>query len=1426
MNHFRLFLFGFGVCTSLASLSGRLPAQEAVQSPVKALLICGGCCHDYDAQKGLIKEGLEARARIEVTVVHQGGTGTRGEIDLYKDPQWAEPYDVILHDECFADDRDPSWLARILAPHRAGKPAVMIHCAMHCYRVGTDDWFELCGVTSHGHGPHYPHEVRNVLPSHPIMEGFGPAWFNPAGELYRIEKLWETATPLGTAKDRQNGEDQVCVWTNNYRGTRVFGTTLGHHNETVDHPTFLDLLTRGTLWSAGKLEPGYLKAPAPVLVPENLSLGKKVEASSEQKDQNNLLAMATDGNRGTRWCASGGSFPQWVEVDLESPQKIQGVELRWEMSDATYVYEVRGSSDQENYELLYSTGPAGVRGGEANHSFIADNIRFVRVECLAASPGSWASIREIEVHGTRMQEISSSKTSATETEGAHLLAQCSLAEGFQATIFAAPPAVNYPVFVAASTDGVVFVSSDKNGSLDREARRGSVVRLVDEDGDGTADSSNLFIADVDSPRGLVWDHDRLYLLHPPHLSAFIDEDGDGTSDRQEILVSNIAFDFKDRPADHTSNGVTLGVDGWLYLAIGDFGFLSATGSDGRKLQFRGGGVVRVRPDGTGLELYSRGTRNILEVALDPLLRGYARDNTNDGGGWDIRLHHFTGLEDHGYPCRYLHFADEVVAPLAQYGGGSGCGALYLDEPGMPAGFGDALYTADWGRERIYRHRLVDNGATVQPDQTEFLGIPRVTDLDVDGNSQIFAASWRGATFTYAGEDVGFLVRVTPTGYRPEPLPDFQTASLEQLGQTLRGASHRRRLEAQRALIRRAAGLATARPTILALLDAIVTDPQVRLASRVAALFAVKQIEGAESLAAMTRYSKDPSIAAWAIRALADRWDEMDGAAAEAIHRGLQASDPRTLLESIVAAGRLGPILPTLVPSLGNSVSRVWGADDLVIEHTAIEASIRMGALDAAVAVLENQASTLRQRAAAYRVLQGLHGEAAIDYLERELLAPSISPQLAFAALCRLALVEGSWNGASWGTRPDARGPYYQGEPWEQSPRILEILDRYRATCSVGEDASLLMIMAKNRIAIAERLPGWLQREGVSSIETSQMLDLFGAAESLPLEAGRGLVARLGSTLSSDERSEIFSLVLRNDFPTLTESLLESVEQVLHSSSPADAGNLIKQMVEARSLGGERSMLLPRMEAGGSLARIATLVGALRSAGSDGSEDQSLGNVVERVWADEKAVLEILDLLLVAKIDRGETLVRRAMIDSRPAVAARGKVVAEGLKLADLAAWTGPKIGELERAKVLQEIVHMPGNAQRGLQVFQALGCAKCHDTAPTDSLRGPYLPNVAKTYQRGQLAEAILMPSKSIAQGFVQNVFVLDDGRVLAGFVTAEGASQITIRNSEGNELRIAAESIEQRSENQTSVMPEGLANSIPPAALADLVSYLESLGK
>ena len=182
------------------------------------------------------------------------------------------------------------------------------------------------------------------------------------------------------------------------------------------------------------------------------------------------------------------------------------------------------------------------------------------------------------------------------------------------------------------------------------------MRLRDRDGDGRADELTEFIKDVDTPRGSIWDHDRLYLLHPPHITAYFDRDGDGIAEDSKRLISDIAFGFKDRSGDHTTNGLELGADGWIYIAAGDFGFMGAVGSDGRRLEHRAGGVVRFRPDGSGLEIFATGTRNILATPMSPLLDLFARDNTNDGGRLEtFGFHHFAGPRGSRLPAHVHQF---------------------------------------------------------------------------------------------------------------------------------------------------------------------------------------------------------------------------------------------------------------------------------------------------------------------------------------------------------------------------------------------------------------------------------------------------------------------------------------------------------------------------------------------------------------------------------------------------------------------------------------------------------------------------------------------------------------------------------------------------------------------------------------------------
>jgi putative heme-binding domain-containing protein len=1394
-------------------------ADSPSPKPLKILLVTGGCCHDYTAQKELLKQGLEERAHVEVTYVQQGGTATDSKIPLYEDENWAKGYDLVIHDECFSGVKEVAWSERILKPHRAGLPAVVLHCAMHCYQNGTDNWREFCGVTSRRHGAGYAHEVLNRDGSHPIMQKFGAGWLNPAGELYWIEKVWPSAHPLASAKNRELGNEEVCVWTNDFHGTKVFGTTLGHHNETVSSPQYLDLVTRGSLWACGKLNDEYLKPQGKRWAPVNMALHKPVTTSTTEN--HHPPQDAVDGKGSTRWCASSGAVPQWLQVDLGAPHHLSSCKLSWEQAGANYRYTIDGSTDGKEWrQLVDHSQPNGEP--KFQHEFSADNVRYVRMNCVG-TPGGFVSVWEFEIYGDEKVEVS--PIDFAKEKSIEQLKKLKKPEGYDMTVFATPPAVEYPVYVAAAPDGVTYVSVDKNGSLDRDKNRGAIYRLRDLDGDGIADECKLFVANVDSPRGLVWDRDRLYVMHPPHLSAFIDKDGDGISDEEQVLVKNIAFGFKDRPADHTSNGVSLGIDGWLYLAIGDFGFLEAEGTDGRKLQFRGGGVVRVRPDGTGIEIFSRGTRNILEVAIDPLLNGFTRDNTNDGGGWDIRLHHFTGLEDHGYPRLFKNFGDEIIQPLADYGGGSGCGAMYLDEPGFPASDSPAVYTADWGRDYAYRHHMTASGATFKPDQFEFLQLPRITDLDVDGNSAIFATSWQGATFNYNGEEVGYMVRLTPKGYQPAPLPDF--AKLDEAGLigVLKSPSHRRRLAAQRELLARGVSK-SASDSLMQLAG----DPKAPLASRAVATFALKQGLGAASHASLAKLAEDATLRPLAIRALTDRWDQLDNVSASTLVAGLADANPRTRLEAALALARLGKVehAAAIVPLVADA--------DSVIAHTAVQSLIRLKAADAAFAIVDRSNATGPLRSGSLRVLQSLHEPVVVDGLISRLGKETDATRRRglLVALARLYNHEGTWTGVSWGTRPDTTGPYYQPETWSESPKIGAALKQALDRAGADDAAFLLAELTRNRVrldgtidtllAMAAKDPALLPT-AVSELARRQ--DLPSAA--LPL---------LKSVVHSEEfaslrkaKPEVIAqaivALLKSDDPDAFKAVLSGVKAMGQFNygpvyeqaksaflQPSALGRHVETLSATATTNDEHSSLWAD-------AGLLTL-----AANKDTSpEVRALAyKSIDALWATPTGRKMMLKAALFANDRTMETKALAAVADPDSGVASAAKEIVKRWKLENRPTPAGPLVQALKPEAVIAEAVKHPGDASRGEQLFTRINCAKCHTVKEGEPLRGPFLPQVAKTYKRDQIAEAILLPNKSIAQGFVTNLFVLDDGKTVTGFITNEAADEITLRDAEGREIKLPVSKIEERVKQNISMMPEGLAKDLSVEEFSALVSYVESL--
>ena len=139
----------------------------------------------------------------------------------------------------------------------------------------------------------------------------------------------------------------------------------------------------------------------------------------------------------------------------------------------------------------------------------------------------------------------------------------------------------------------------------------------------------------------------------------------------------------------------------------------------------------------------------------------------------------------------------------------------------------------------------------------------------------------------------------------------------------------------------------------------------------------------------------------------------------------------------------------------------------------------------------------------------------------------------------------------------------------------------------------------------------------------------------------------------------------------------------------------------------------------------------------------------------------------------------------------------------------------------------PGDAARGRALFhdrEGLGCVKCHRVGGEGGEVGPDLSGIGAQFDRGQLAESVLYPSRAIREGYQATTVATADGRVLSGLVRSESVDSLTMRDAEGRDHEIRKADIEERKSGAGSLMPEGMQVGLSPQGFADLIAYLVSL--
>jgi uncharacterized protein len=251
-----------------AALAGSISAagnaaQTAKSGAIRALYVTGGGFHDFVAQEKIVPPGVAERVKVNWTVDHTAGKSTEVLIERHQNSDWTKDFDVVVYNMSFSNVVDVAWIERLAGAHRdSGVGAVILHGAVHSYRRSESRaWGELMGAFSLRHDSQRPLTVETVAADHPIMRGFPQKWQTINEELYEHVQAWPEMKPLAEAFSIESKKSHPVIWTNTHGKAKVFVTSMGHNNEMMANPVYLDLVSRGLLWTVGKLQNDGTSAP-------------------------------------------------------------------------------------------------------------------------------------------------------------------------------------------------------------------------------------------------------------------------------------------------------------------------------------------------------------------------------------------------------------------------------------------------------------------------------------------------------------------------------------------------------------------------------------------------------------------------------------------------------------------------------------------------------------------------------------------------------------------------------------------------------------------------------------------------------------------------------------------------------------------------------------------------------------------------------------------------------------------------------------------------------------------------------------------------------------------------------------------------------------------------------------------------------------
>jgi putative membrane-bound dehydrogenase-like protein len=938
-----------------------------------------------------------------------------------------------------------------------------------------------------------------------------------------------------------------------------------------------------------------------------------------------------------------------------------------------------------------------------------------------------------------------------------------------------------------------------------------ILILEDSKGTGRADKVTVFaqapyiqaplgIAVAKEPTGPGW---KVYVCQSPDILVYEDKDGDGHADGppKKLLTG-----FRGIDHDHGVHGISIGPDGKLYFSVGDQGVQDLQSSDGKGRKWttnhtdcQAGTIWRCDLDGTNLELIAHNFRNEYEPCVDSFGNIWTSDNDDDGNE-QTRICYVMPGGNYGYWPRgkgESHWHEEqpgVVPKVLRTYFGSPTGMCIYEGTLLPKKYwGQPLHT-DAGPRHVRCYHTKPKGAGYDIEREDIVTSTdnwfRPSDVCVAPDGSVFVADWYdpGVGGHGMGDTTrGRIYRLAPKGQKYQ-VPKVDLASNDG----------------------RLAALASPNLAVRHLAMATIMQLRPDLAR--------------ELLEPAVFQTENPTLQARAFIQWM-RWSRLSSHFNRLFDRnsGLRAFSPQLRM--------------------------LW---------------TRMLYLTSDIKFLEDASYRLR-----LVLLFGL-GQREGRPIDRELLLslPHVDPALAKDLFLELA---GCYDGhdrfylaaigIAVGTDPKRREV------------ILADFDKHLPEWN---DKVADLVWELRPPSVMPTLGKRLTDAAIPAAQRARIVDILATSDDKG--AGESLLKVLRADVPTEVKDRVIEnlrlflpgkwagLAKTDEFKATVDHLLAGRDTTASGLRLVAAAHYTPAIERVAKLAAARDPVairtlgqLPDRDAAVQLEIVLhTTIGQMRSdkpsltaateavaalgaqaaARADSPAGRHARTVLERIVTAHDRPTELKSAALAALA--GSRAGTQWLLDKHAKRELSADLVADAGRLLrntpyqDLrnkALIAFPAVQRLDPKKLPPPSVLAArrGDAERGKQLLAAsltgdAQCLKCHAVRGVGGHIGPDLSMIGKKASRENLYESILLPSKAIADQFVQWQVTTARGVTISGLLIEETADHLIVRDANGKDARIDRADVTAKDKSPVSLMPEDIAKTLTEEELVNLVEHLTTL--